>query len=228
MPADERTKRILKDWSKSMARSNTPPLSISNRACDLANQALMEAFHEARKAEEKVEGSGGYAAHIVADAVEAFEQGFSNACIKVQEELEDNGLEGISDDFARQKKVFKKFSSKDAPLRTMAWLLMSYIDVSVANEMQSHMCIDHKDEASCKATEESGPSHTDHVNLLVKLFAGQNVREISAFNKCIGDALRGKKFSAPLPGMGGRHNKQIHDAFRAAVKSCARLSKKSR
>jgi len=40
------------------------------------------------------------------------------------------------------------------------------------------------------------------------------------FASCIGAALKGKSYPAPGKGMGGRNNKQVHDAFKAAVNSC--------
>jgi len=43
----------------------------------------------------------------------------------------------------------------------------------------------------------------------------------SAFNACIGAALRGKKYSKPAPGMGGQKDARIQSAFTSAVHSCA-------
>ena len=37
----------------------------------------------------------------------------------------------------------------------------------------------------------------------------------SAFNVCIGNALRGKRYSK-----GGRYSKEVQGAFKAAVQSC--------
>ena len=42
----------------------------------------------------------------------------------------------------------------------------------------------------------------------------------SAFNACIGAALRGKSYSKPPVGMGGQQDKRIQSAFTAAVHSC--------
>jgi hypothetical protein len=43
----------------------------------------------------------------------------------------------------------------------------------------------------------------------------------SAFNACIGAALKGKKYSKPAPGMGGQKDARIQSAFTGAVHSCA-------
>jgi len=43
----------------------------------------------------------------------------------------------------------------------------------------------------------------------------------SAFNACIGAALRGKTYATPAVGMGGQQDKRIQAAFTAAVHSCA-------
>jgi hypothetical protein len=42
----------------------------------------------------------------------------------------------------------------------------------------------------------------------------------SAFNSCIGAALRGKKYSTPAPGMGGQKDARIQGAFTSAARSC--------
>jgi len=43
----------------------------------------------------------------------------------------------------------------------------------------------------------------------------------SAFNACIGAALRGKSYSKPAPGMGGQRDVRIQQAFTSAARSCA-------
>ncbi len=43
----------------------------------------------------------------------------------------------------------------------------------------------------------------------------------SAFNACIGAALKGKSYSTPAVGTGGQQDKRIQSAFTSAVKSCA-------
>lgn len=43
----------------------------------------------------------------------------------------------------------------------------------------------------------------------------------SAFNACIGAALKGKTYSTPAPGMGGQRDKRIQSAFTSAAQSCA-------
>ena len=42
----------------------------------------------------------------------------------------------------------------------------------------------------------------------------------SAFNACIGAALKGKSYSKPPVGMGGQQDKRIQSAFTSAAKSC--------
>ena len=46
-------------------------------------------------------------------------------------------------------------------------------------------------------------------------------KRASAFNACVGAALRGKKYSKPAPGTGGRRDKRIQSAFISAARSCA-------
>lgn len=43
----------------------------------------------------------------------------------------------------------------------------------------------------------------------------------SAFNSCIGAALKGKSYARPPAGMGGQKNPAVHSAFTSAVHSCA-------
>jgi len=43
----------------------------------------------------------------------------------------------------------------------------------------------------------------------------------SAFNACIGAALRGKSYSKPAPGQGGQQDKRIQSAFTSAARSCS-------
>ena len=45
-------------------------------------------------------------------------------------------------------------------------------------------------------------------------------KRASAFNACVGAALRGQSYSKPAPGMGGRRDKRIQSAFISAVNSC--------
>lgn len=42
----------------------------------------------------------------------------------------------------------------------------------------------------------------------------------SAFNACIGAALKDKTYSKPPVGMGGQQDKRIQAAFTSAAKSC--------
>lgn len=43
----------------------------------------------------------------------------------------------------------------------------------------------------------------------------------SAFNACVGAALKGKTYSKPAPGMGGQNDARIQSAFTNAVRGCA-------
>lgn len=53
-----------------------------------------------------------------------------------------------------------------------------------------------------------------------RVLVGMKGHRPSAFNACVGGALKGKKYAKPPVGMGGRHNKQVRAAFIAAVNSC--------
>ncbi len=44
----------------------------------------------------------------------------------------------------------------------------------------------------------------------------------SAFNACIGAALKDKTYSKPAVGMGGQQDKRIQTAFTNAVHACAK------
>jgi len=43
----------------------------------------------------------------------------------------------------------------------------------------------------------------------------------SAFNACVGAALKDKRYSKPAPGMGGQNDARIQSAFTDAVHSCS-------
>ena len=45
-------------------------------------------------------------------------------------------------------------------------------------------------------------------------------KRASGFNACIGASLKGKKYSKPAPGLGGRNNKAVQSAFTSAVAAC--------
>ena len=51
--------------------------------------------------------------------------------------------------------------------------------------------------------------------------AGMPSKRASGFNACIGGQLKGKSYSKPPPGMGGRHNAAVRSAFTSAVRSCS-------
>jgi hypothetical protein len=53
---------------------------------------------------------------------------------------------------------------------------------------------------------------------------GMKARKPNSFNACVAGKLKGRKFPRP-PGMGGRYNEDLHDAFRQAVQECRRMSK---
>lgn len=55
----------------------------------------------------------------------------------------------------------------------------------------------------------------------LRRLVGVRAHAASAFNACIGSALRGKKYPTPGPGMGGQKNPAVHAAFTAAARSCA-------
>ena len=46
-------------------------------------------------------------------------------------------------------------------------------------------------------------------------------KRASAFNACVGAALRGQRYSKPAPGTGGRRDTRIQSAFVQAVRSCS-------
>ena len=54
----------------------------------------------------------------------------------------------------------------------------------------------------------------------LRRIAGVRARRPSAFNACVGAALRGRSYPRPAPGMGGRRNPQVHSAFIQAVNQC--------
>lgn len=55
----------------------------------------------------------------------------------------------------------------------------------------------------------------------LRRIVGIPAHRASAFNACIGAALRGKKYSKPAPGMGGQRDTRIQAAFTAAVRGCS-------
>ena len=58
------------------------------------------------------------------------------------------------------------------------------------------------------------------VRTLRRLF-GIPAHRPSAFNACIGAALKGKKYSKPAAGMGGQRDARIQSAFTSAARTCA-------
>ncbi|MDP2729119.1 MAG: hypothetical protein Q8O55_01395 [Dehalococcoidales bacterium] len=50
----------------------------------------------------------------------------------------------------------------------------------------------------------------------------------SGKNACVGAALRGKSYAQPPPGLGGRNNVAVRQAFYDAAKSCGFNIKKKR
>lgn len=47
----------------------------------------------------------------------------------------------------------------------------------------------------------------------------------SAFNACVGARLRGQHYPTPAPGMGGRRDARIQNAFKQAAGACSRGGK---
>ena len=61
-----------------------------------------------------------------------------------------------------------------------------------------------------------------------RVLVGMRGHRPSAFNACVGAALKGKTFSKPPAGTGGRLNKAVHQSFYDAAKSCGANIKKKR
>ncbi len=61
-----------------------------------------------------------------------------------------------------------------------------------------------------------------------RVLVGMRGHRPSAKNACVGAALKGKTFSKPPAGMGGRNNVAVRQAFYDAAKSCGFNVKKSR
>jgi len=55
----------------------------------------------------------------------------------------------------------------------------------------------------------------------LRRIAGIRARRPSAFNACVGAALRGASYARPPAGMGGRRNVAVHARFAAAARSCS-------
>lgn len=94
-------------------------------------------------------------------------------------------------------------------------------ETSIAKSSLEHECRDHNNQDACNALKKVIETSDDADVALEKEIIGIRTRKLSEFQKCIRDALKGKKFSRTMPGMGGRHDPRIHDAFRAAVRSCS-------
>ena len=61
-----------------------------------------------------------------------------------------------------------------------------------------------------------------------RVLVGMQGHRPSAKNACVGAALRGKTYSKPPAGMGGRNNIAVQQAFYDAAKSCGFNIKKKR
>lgn len=59
-----------------------------------------------------------------------------------------------------------------------------------------------------------------------RVLVGMKGHRPSAFNACVGGALRGKTYAKPPVGMGGRHNKEVQRAFVQAAIACGAKVKK--
>ncbi len=53
-----------------------------------------------------------------------------------------------------------------------------------------------------------------------RVLVGMKGHRPSAKNACIGNAMRGKRYPTPAPGMGGRNNASVHADFVSAARSC--------
>jgi hypothetical protein len=53
-----------------------------------------------------------------------------------------------------------------------------------------------------------------------RVLVGMRGHRPSAFNACVGAHLKGKRYSKPPVGMGGRHNKAVQTAFVDAARAC--------
>lgn len=56
----------------------------------------------------------------------------------------------------------------------------------------------------------------------LRRLVGIPAHRASAFNACVGAALKGKTYSKPAAGMGGQRDARIQSAFTSAAKSCGR------
>jgi len=61
-----------------------------------------------------------------------------------------------------------------------------------------------------------------------RVLVGMKGHRPSGKNACIGAALKGKTYATPAPGMGGRNNIAVRQAFYDAAKSCGFNIKKKR
>ena len=53
-----------------------------------------------------------------------------------------------------------------------------------------------------------------------RVLVGMKGHRPSAKNACLGKAMKGKKYSKPAGGTGGRNNVQVHRDFVDAAKAC--------
>ena len=62
-----------------------------------------------------------------------------------------------------------------------------------------------------------------------RVLVGMKGHRPSGFNACIGAKMKGKEYSKPEVGKGGRHNVQVHRDFVAAAVACgAKVSDSAR
>lgn len=61
-----------------------------------------------------------------------------------------------------------------------------------------------------------------------RVLVGMKGHRASGKNACVGAALRGKTYSKPPAGMGGRNNVAVRQAFYDAAKACGFNIKKKR
>lgn len=55
----------------------------------------------------------------------------------------------------------------------------------------------------------------------LRRLVGVRAHAASAFNSCVGAALKDKKYAKPPVGMGGFKNAQVRSAFTSAARSCS-------
>jgi hypothetical protein len=94
-------------------------------------------------------------------------------------------------------------------------------ETSILQSALEHECKDHNNQGACNALKKATEASNDADVALEKEILGIRTRKLSEFQKCIRDALKGQRYSRVGPGMGGRRDIRIQNAFRRAVASCS-------